>query len=137
MTPQHFLGKISLRAVIVQDEKVLLTRDIGDPDIWEIPGGRLYEGETIEEGLKREIREELGVEIRIGRLAYTEQFRQQRDGSLHLLLAYEAFLEDPTRPLTLAPDEVAEIRWIDKTQIDEQNIYPNCLNALRMYWNLN
>lgn len=32
---------------------------------WWVPGGRVYKGETLEEGIKRKMREELGIEIRI------------------------------------------------------------------------
>lgn len=35
----------------------------------------------VEDGVKREIREELGVEANIGRLVHSEQFHQTRDGS--------------------------------------------------------
>lgn len=42
----HFLGKISLCFIIVKDGKVLISRDINDTDIWEIPGGRLDEGDS-------------------------------------------------------------------------------------------
>lgn len=130
----HFLGKISLRAMIVNDEKVLIARDIDDVDLWEIPGGRLHEGETLEAGLKREIQEELGVDCNIGPMVYSEQFHQTRDGSLHLLLAYEVTLSDPTAEFHVDTHEVAEVRWISKDELPTYTLYGNCLNALKSYW---
>jgi ADP-ribose pyrophosphatase YjhB (NUDIX family) len=132
---KHFLGKVSLRAIIEKDGKVLLDRDVNDADVWEIPGGRLNEGEGLEDGLKREIFEELGVRIELGPIVYSEQFHQTSDGSLHLLLAYHATLADPDANFVLNPSEVAEMRWITKAQINDQKIYLNCLNALNVYWN--
>ncbi len=134
MTSPHFLGKISLRAIVVRDGKVLISRDVNDVDTWEIPGGRLHEGESLEEGLKREIQEELGVDANIGALVYSEQFHQTRDGSLHLLLTYEVTLTDPTAEFRFDPHEVAEVKWISKDDLKNYKLYENCLNALNAYW---
>lgn len=136
MTKNHFVGKVSLRAIIIRDEKALIARDINDPDIWEIPGGRLDEEEGLEACLKRELVEELGVHIAVGPLIYAEQFHQTRDGVLSLLIAYEATLVDPDAPFKLAPDEVAEVKWVGKDELQHQKIYDNCLHALKAYWKL-
>lgn len=52
--------------ILRQDERVLLTERIGDSPfagLWEFPGGKLDEGECAEAALRREIAEELGVDV--------------------------------------------------------------------------
>ena len=61
----HFLGKVAQKAVIVRNGEVLLVRDPRNPDIWELPGGRLNDGEEPAIGLAREIFEELGAKIQV------------------------------------------------------------------------
>ncbi len=56
-------------AVLWRDDRVLLTRRPANGllgGLWEFPGGKQEEGETLPECLRREIREELGVEIKVG-----------------------------------------------------------------------
>ncbi len=56
-------------AVIVRDGRVLLTRRMEGQHLagmWEFPGGKLESGESPEETLVRECREECGVEVEVG-----------------------------------------------------------------------
>ncbi len=134
MKEQHFIGKISARAIIVKDNKVLISRDAQDINRWDIVGGRLRVGETVLECLKRETQEELGVVIEIGPLVYTEQFVQTRTGDMHLLLAFQARLENPETSFNFFDGEIAEVKWITKEQLMDQEIYANNLHALQAYF---
>jgi 8-oxo-dGTP diphosphatase len=111
----HFLGKVAIKAVFARGDNALITRSPGDPK-WEIPGGRLHEGEGVEEAILREIREELGIAVTLGPAFYFEQYLQGRDGSLHLLITYRV---DCPEDIVFQPDarEVEELRWITKEEL--------------------
>jgi len=63
--------KIRPTAILIEDKKILLIeQDVGPKRKYSLPGGTLEEGETIHNCLKREIREETGLEIEPIRLLY-------------------------------------------------------------------
>ncbi|MFH1505629.1 MAG: NUDIX domain-containing protein [archaeon] len=61
--------RIAVKSFIVKDKKLLVLRrasdDVQKPDIWEIPGGRLGLGENPYDGLKRETKQETGLDIEV------------------------------------------------------------------------
>lgn len=63
-------------AVIRKDDKIFATqRGYGEfKDGWEFPGGKIEEGETSEQALVREIKEELDTDISVGELIDTIEF---------------------------------------------------------------
>ncbi|WP_269450766.1 Nudix family hydrolase [Stenotrophomonas sp. MMGLT7] len=67
------LRSIHVVAAVIADRRgrILLTRRTGKSDLaglWEFPGGKLEPGETSEQALVRELREELGIEAEVGPL---------------------------------------------------------------------
>jgi mutator protein MutT len=55
-------------AIIRRANQILITRRLNDahlPGLWEFPGGKVEQGESLEEALQREIREELGIGIAV------------------------------------------------------------------------
>ena len=60
------LPRIRLTGILVEDGKVLLVKEVlRERSRWNLPGGSLEPGETIEAGLIRELREETGLAVRV------------------------------------------------------------------------
>jgi 8-oxo-dGTP pyrophosphatase MutT (NUDIX family) len=61
------LFKIAVSAFIVKNNKLLILKRADDeaflPGTWEVPGGGIDEGESIEEGVMRETMEEAGIHV--------------------------------------------------------------------------
>jgi mutator protein MutT len=57
---------VAIKGVVVRDGAVLLLRN--DRDEWELPGGKIERGETPEECVVREIREETGWHVEAGQI---------------------------------------------------------------------
>ena len=120
----HFYqtSKPTAGAVIVKEDKsskrymVLLTRRGIEPykGYWDIPGGFLQNGEQPEDGLRREIREELGIEIYEPRLYFAVVDRYPREDipqeASYTLCLYHLCRIDETLPLK-AEDDITESRW--------------------------
>ena len=70
--------RIGVFGVIIEDGKALLAlrRDI---DWWNLPGGGMELGETVDEALQREVLEETGLHVRVGRLVgvYSKPQKQE------------------------------------------------------------
>ncbi len=64
---------VRVRGIIPQGGRYLFVKHAPVSDYWALPGGRLEAGEALEDGLSREIIEELGVEPVIAELLYIQQ----------------------------------------------------------------
>jgi 8-oxo-dGTP diphosphatase len=71
-------------AIVNSDGKLLFVRRVADdefmPGVWELPGGGTEYGEHPEVGLKREVQEECGIEINVGKPITVSEYYIERNG---------------------------------------------------------
>lgn len=132
---EHFVGRVAQKALIVKGKKVLITRDSRDEKTWELPGGRLDAGEEPVEGLKREMREELGVEIKVSRIIDITRMYHARDDEWMLAVYYEVNLFNESAEFTVDPVEIAEYAWIDKNDLENYILFPEYQEAVTKFFN--
>ena len=108
-------------AILVKDGKILIAkRKAGDHQAnkWEFPGGTVKPDETDQACLKREMQEEFGIKVSVGRI-FGESIYHYGYGSIKLR-AYLASLESGK----LTPKAHSEFRWISKDKLLEYDFAP-------------
>ena len=115
-------------AIVVYDGKVLLMK-VRYTGKYHPPGGGISVGERIEDALKREIREETGIEVEIGRLARFEEmfFYYDPSGTAYHGLHFYYVCRPKTLALlddTQVKDDVAgKPRWVDIQGLQAQDFW--------------
>lgn len=89
------------------------------PGIYELPGGHIEFGEEVHKGLAREIDEELGIDIIVGRPYHVFTY-VSADGSKHSIeIMFLATLANPKQKISLRPEELAGYEWIGPDQLEK------------------
>lgn len=113
-------------AIIEKDGKMLATqRGYGDyKDWWEFPGGKIEPGETPQEALAREIREELHADVKVCDLFHTVEYDYPK---FHLIMqCYLCEFVSDTYELT----EHEDARWLGADDIDSVKWLPSDIEVV-------
>ncbi|HLM83935.1 MAG TPA: nucleotide exchange factor GrpE [Candidatus Bathyarchaeia archaeon] len=86
-TEEKSLFEFTVKAVVVNHEGkcLILSRSDGDktaPNRFDLPGGRIEEGETIDGAIKREVTEEVGIKIEVGPAIHYLDWSKERNGKI-------------------------------------------------------
>jgi 8-oxo-dGTP diphosphatase len=105
---------VALKAIIIYNRRALIIQrsygDVSGSGSWEFAGGKLEFGEDLETGLRREIMEEVGLQVKIERLLYASTF-QSTESRQTVILNY---LCNSSSDQVVLSEEHEEFIWADK-----------------------
>ena len=115
---------VGVGAVVWRDGAVLLERR-GQPPAqgsWALPGGLVDVGETLEEAVRREVREECGIEVVVGPLLGAfEPIQRDEDGRIRYHYVVIDYLVTYSGGDLVVGDDAAELCWVS---VDDLDAYP-------------
>jgi ADP-ribose pyrophosphatase YjhB (NUDIX family) len=122
---------VGVGAAVIEDGRILLVRRGHEPlkGEWSLPGGALELGETLRQGVMREVLEETGLRVAPEALIdlLDKIVRDESDGAVrfHYVLAdYLCRVEDPESERTPAPaSDAEEARWVAREDAGPHGAY--------------
>ncbi len=118
--------RVGVGAVIFKDDKVLLVLRKNEPagGWWAIPGGKVRSGETLKEALRREIREETGLEIMPLEVVYVFDLIEKEPGGAvsrhYVIIDYAARVNGGRLK---AGDDALRARWFRAGELKDWPVH--------------
>jgi mutator protein MutT len=113
---------VGVGGIVLDADRVLLVRRGREPlkGIWSIPGGKLELGETLRDGVRRELREEVGLEVQVLEMVEVFErisFDEEGRAAYHFVLI--DFLCECMAGTATADDDVDEVAWVERNRISD------------------
>ncbi len=108
---------VAVKGILLKDGRALIMKRADDDDIgggtWEFSGGKLEFGESPEEALKREFKEEAGVDVEVKKLLYVTSFKTNPNRQV-VLITY--LCECEGSDVKLSPEH-SEYMWANREEV--------------------
>ncbi|MCF8884529.1 MAG: NUDIX hydrolase [Aigarchaeota archaeon] len=126
----------SVGALIVHGERILIVKRASPPSVgkWSIPGGVIEIGETAEEAVRREVREEVGIDIYDAELLDVyDSITRDENGRVKYHYVIIEYLARPSSLEIKYSEEVLEYRWATLEEITTLDITPSLREILKKH----
>ena len=121
---------VGIKGVIRKGDKVLILKAVDKDGIWEVPGGRINDNETIEQTLRRELKEELPniQNVQMYEVLAAYRLRKDVDGDVSLVLIfYKVTADFDGEPIV--GEEHTQWRWATQNEALEL-VHESCRQAV-------
>jgi 8-oxo-dGTP diphosphatase len=111
---------VGVGGVVIHEGRALLIKRGSEPlkDQWSIPGGTLELGESIQEGVRRELLEETGIEVRVGELieVFDRIFRDAA-GEIQYHFVIVDYLCEKISGEAKPASDVTDVAWVNEEDL--------------------
>lgn len=122
--PQKIVPAVS--AVVLHDEKKILLQERLDNGKWSLPGGNVDPGETVEDAIKREVKEETGFDVEVKQLVgvYSDPNHviAYKDGEIRQQFSI-CFLCENIGGTLATSNESKRVEFISLNELDNINLH--------------
>lgn len=131
---------IGMCAIVCWGEKILMEHR-SDSDLWGVIGGGLEIGETLAEGMAREIREETGIILPPDALEFFRLYDDPSriaafaDGNVVQLVTAAYTVRLPQMPTLVCSEESTDLQFFTRSEIEALPVAATHLHILHDYWN--
>lgn len=118
---------LGVGAVVFRGSKVLLIERAQEPlkGWWTLPGGLVEPGERLEEAVRREIKEETGLDIKpLGVVALFERIMPDKDGRTEYHYVIADYLCECTGGRLRAASDVSRAAWVELKKLGDLKMAP-------------
>ncbi len=129
---QHFIGQVTLKVVLKYKDAFVLVREKNE-DKWILPGGRLNVGEGPENGILREIKEELSVDCNIENIISVDVYHGGDISKNPKFFVYYLVSVLPNQEIAIN-NEIAEFVLISKkVELEKYSTYQSYKKVLEKF----
>jgi mutator protein MutT len=125
---------VGVGGVVIHEERTLLIRRGSAPleGEWSIPGGMLEIGETILEGVQRELLEETAIEVKVLDLIEVfERVTRDDEGRLKYHFVILDYLCEVMRGEAQAGSDVTDVAWARETELNGYSLTPTATRVIQ------
>ena len=133
---ENLKARVAAGAAIFRNDQILLLHRsslASNPGAWDLPGGHVEPGETLPRAARREVREETGLDVKIGPLFHAEVFGSfSKRGKIRPTVGVYFHCAAPSRKSPkLDPKEHTEYAWVRVTELQDYPTVPHLARTVR------
>ena len=128
---------VAVGAVILDGDHVLLVQRGHEPlkGEWSLPGGAVELGESLEEALVREVREETSLDVTVGPVVEVfDSIRRDAGGRAeyhYVIIDYACRVRGGTATAAVRGSDAADVRWVPLAEIERYGVTSTAIAVIR------
>jgi 8-oxo-dGTP diphosphatase len=132
------LKRVDVVSALIKDDagNILIVKNTkGNSSYWGPPGGAVEEGETLEQAVIREVKEETGFSIIISGLSSVREMFFADAGNHALIVTFFAKIVDGEININDPDNDITEVKWVNDEMVKE--LMPNLFDLLKINFDSN